>query len=68
MVVDLPAPFGPRRATVSPRATSRHRSSTATSRAVPVTGAFEAEGGRWRPVRARRVKGKGSEGHFRPSA
>ena len=30
MVVDLPAPLGPRRATVSPRPTSSQRSSTAT--------------------------------------
>ena len=54
MVVDLPAPFGPRRATVSPGATSRQRSSTA-SRApyrwlTPSKRKAGVDAGRWRAV------------------
>ena len=66
MVVDLPAPFGPRRATVSPR---RHLEAEVVDRqvgAVAVAGAFEAQGGRGAAM-ARRVQGKRSEGHCRPS-
>jgi hypothetical protein len=60
MVVDLPAPFGPRKPTISPGATEKLRSSTAVERPVALGQPFRHDGG----FRLRRgfVHGSGSEG------
>ena len=64
MVVDLPAPFGPRRATVSPRADLEAEPVDGNVCAVTVTGTFEAQS--WlRSATARSVQGKRPEGHCR---
>ena len=50
MAVDLPAPFGPSRATVSPAAIDRSRPSSASDVAEPARHAVELDGGARRPA------------------
>ena len=65
MVVDLPAPLGPRSANVSPRRDLEVEAVEGGVVAVAVTGTFEAQSGLPLPRRSGVFQGKRPEGHCR---